>query len=94
MGDTQTIRADTSARQHMQSATPEELADEYLSDQLPPSARQFIAGFMKRYGIRGLGEIDIGRARWREDPPTSWAYCALSADRRAIPGTGCHFRAR
>jgi len=64
----QTIRADTSARQHMQSATPEELADEYLSDQLPPSAQQVIAGFMKRYGMRGLGEIDIGRARWREDP--------------------------
>ncbi|MCJ7659077.1 MAG: PEP-utilizing enzyme, partial [Anaerolineales bacterium] len=64
----QTIRADTSARQHMQNATPEELAVAYLREKLPPPAQKAIWGFMKRYGMRGLGEIDLGRPRWREEP--------------------------
>jgi pyruvate,water dikinase len=64
----QTIRADSGARQHMQNSTSEDLAEEYLSDQLPGAAQQAIASFMKRYGMRGLGEIDIGRPRWREEP--------------------------
>ena len=31
-------------------------------------AQAAVATFMERYGMRGLGEIDIGRPRWRENP--------------------------
>jgi pyruvate,water dikinase len=31
-------------------------------------AQTAIAGFMDRYGMRGVAEIDLGRPRWREDP--------------------------
>jgi pyruvate,water dikinase len=44
------------------------LASEYLDGKLPAAAQQAIAGFMERYGMRGLGEIDIGLPRWRDDP--------------------------
>ena len=27
-----------------------------------------MTAFLKRYGGRGLGEIDLGRTRWAEDP--------------------------
>jgi pyruvate,water dikinase len=40
----------------------------YLAGQLPASATIAIGQFLKRYGMRGTGEIDIGRPRWREDP--------------------------
>ena len=40
-----------------------------LSGWNPPRAAQnAVAGFMSRYGMRGVGEIDIGQPRWRDDP--------------------------
>ena len=44
------------------------LAEEYLAESLPYPAQAAIAGFMDRYGMRGLAEIDFGRPRWREQP--------------------------
>src|SRR5690606_20773602 len=44
------------------------LAARYQSGALPPSGQALIAGFLARYGGRGLGEIDLGRPRWSEDP--------------------------
>ena len=44
------------------------LADLYLARRLPPFAQGVIAAFMAKYGMRGLGEIDLGRPRWREQP--------------------------
>lgn len=44
------------------------LAARYQSGVLPPSGQALIAGFLARYGGRGLGEIDLGRPRWSEDP--------------------------
>ena len=44
------------------------LAARYQSGALPPSGQALIAGFLARYGGRGLGEIDLGRPRWNEDP--------------------------
>jgi pyruvate,water dikinase len=35
---------------------------------LPPPAQEAIAIFMAHFGMRGLGEIDIGRPRWQENP--------------------------
>ncbi|HEX6035969.1 MAG TPA: PEP-utilizing enzyme, partial [Anaerolineales bacterium] len=44
------------------------LAYDYLNGTLPETAQTAIADFMKRYGMRGLAEIDIGQLRWREEP--------------------------
>ena len=44
------------------------LASRYLNGTLPEAAQTAIADFMKRYGMRGLAEIDMGQLRWREDP--------------------------
>lgn len=62
------IRSDPSAFQHMLNINSRELARAYLEGQLPESAQNAIAHFLEKYGVRGLGEIDIGRRRWREDP--------------------------
>ncbi|MGE0732503.1 MAG: rifamycin-inactivating phosphotransferase [Acidimicrobiia bacterium] len=34
------------------------------------AAVEAIDGFLERYGMRGVGEIDIGRPRWAEQPST------------------------
>jgi pyruvate,water dikinase len=64
----QQIRSDPVALAHLQQGQPRALADEYRAARLPGSAQKAIAGFLQRYGIRGPGEIDLGRPRWREDP--------------------------
>jgi pyruvate,water dikinase len=40
----------------------------YRAGVLPSAAQTAIGGFLERYGMRGVGEVDLGRARWREDP--------------------------
>ena len=44
------------------------LAARYLSGTLPKASQAAVADFMQRYGMRGLGEIDMGQPRWREEP--------------------------
>jgi pyruvate,water dikinase len=49
--------------------------DESFLDALPTleggsEARDAIADFLDRFGMRGVGEIDITRPRWRERPST------------------------
>jgi pyruvate,water dikinase len=39
-----------------------------MAGQLPPVAQTAVAAFLEQYGMRGIGEIDLGRPRWREDP--------------------------
>jgi pyruvate,water dikinase len=64
----QQIRSDPAALAHMQQGQPQALADEYRAARLPERAQAALAGFLQRYGVRGPGEIDLGRPRWREDP--------------------------
>ncbi|MGL4650803.1 MAG: PEP/pyruvate-binding domain-containing protein, partial [Caldilineaceae bacterium] len=44
------------------------LADQWRARTLPPVAQGLLDQFLARYGVRGVGEIDMGRTRWREDP--------------------------
>jgi phosphoenolpyruvate synthase/pyruvate phosphate dikinase len=51
------------------------VADEGFLDELPEfaggtEARDAIEGYLDRYGMRCVGEIDITRPRWRERPTT------------------------
>lgn len=45
-----------------------ELADRYAAGQLPTQAQGAVAAFLAEYGMRGVGEIDLGVPRWRENP--------------------------
>ncbi|NOT32502.1 MAG: phosphoenolpyruvate synthase, partial [Planctomycetes bacterium] len=44
------------------------LARRCLAQELPASVQAAIEAFLAKYGMRGVGEIDLGRPRWREDP--------------------------
>lgn len=62
------VRSDPITNQHFIENDPEILARDYLEKKLPDLAQDRVAKFMSEYGMRGLGEIDIGRRRWREEP--------------------------
>ncbi|HEX9118048.1 MAG TPA: PEP/pyruvate-binding domain-containing protein [Anaerolineae bacterium] len=64
----QQIRHDPTSRAAFQGRTAAELAAAYEAGTLPDAAQQAFAGFLARYGGRGLAEIDLGRPRWSEDP--------------------------
>jgi len=62
------IRSEPSARRHLLNGNPEILAQQYLDGQLPETTQTALGQFLERYGMRGVAEIDLGRARWRENP--------------------------
>ncbi len=64
----QNIRGDAAAFAHFQAHDAATLAQQYLAQNLPKTAQDAVAGFLKRYGMRGVAEIDLGRTRWRENP--------------------------
>ena len=45
-----------------------DLSSRYLNGTLPAAAQTALARFLQQYGMRGVGEIDLGQPRWREDP--------------------------
>ncbi len=63
-----TIRKDEASTAVFSQKEGGALAEDYLAGALPDSAQTRIAQFMDQYGMRGLGEIDIGQPRWRENP--------------------------
>jgi pyruvate,water dikinase len=67
-GLSRTIDADPAARALFTQRTPEELARLFGAGQLPPAVQRDLGGFLEQYGHRGVREIDIGIARWSEDP--------------------------
>ena len=64
----QTLQADAASAQLFESTNAAALAGQYLAGNLPPAAQTALSEFLGRYGMRGLGEIDIGRPRWVENP--------------------------
>jgi|SRR5579859_2388535 len=65
------IHADPAALAAFAQLDAAALARAYLDGALPPAAQAAVARFMERYGMRGLGEIDFGQPRWREDPTST-----------------------
>lgn len=63
-----TIRQDQAARMEIESHPSPVLSEKYRAGGLNPLTRALLDEFLERYGRRGLGEIDIGRPRWKEDP--------------------------
>ncbi len=64
----QTIHDDAASLAAFQVQDAASLAATYLDEALPPVAQNALTVFLDRYGMRGNGEIDFGRKRWREDP--------------------------
>jgi len=62
------IRSDPPSAQLFEDTDSALLASRFLAGDLPPAAQVAVARFMDRYGMRGLGEIDFGQPRWREQP--------------------------
>ncbi|MBO0778069.1 MAG: hypothetical protein J2P37_04500, partial [Ktedonobacteraceae bacterium] len=65
---TQRIKADASAAQFVRETPIAEIAHGYLSGRLPTLLQSELTGFLRRYGHRGVAEIDMGVTRWSEDP--------------------------
>ena len=68
----QQIRADTASRACFAAtadgATAADLSRAYLAGSLPEVAQRALTGFLERYGMHAIAEIDLGRPRWRDDP--------------------------
>lgn len=64
----QTVKGDADSFLVFGKLSAEELTARFADGSLPPVAQTVISNFLARYGCRGLGEIDIGRTRWSEDP--------------------------
>ncbi|MEO7019166.1 MAG: PEP/pyruvate-binding domain-containing protein [Ktedonobacteraceae bacterium] len=64
----QQIRADSAVVDKVRTTPPEQLAQAYHGGQLPPLLQQGLAEFLRTYGHRAVAEIDLGLARWSEDP--------------------------
>jgi rifampicin phosphotransferase len=86
-GTAQAIAADAPAAAAFRDTDAPALAQRYLNQQLPAVAQAAVARFMERYGMRGVGEIDLGQPRWRDDPTplmhTLKSY--LQVDPRSAP---------
>jgi pyruvate,water dikinase len=64
----QIIRADAAAAAHFSATGSDALVAEFRAGGLPEVAQTAIAQFLEMYAMRGVGEIDLGRPRWRENP--------------------------
>jgi pyruvate,water dikinase len=63
-----TIKADAESLNLFNASDAATLARHYLEGTLPSAAQNVVTRFMDQYGMRGVGEIDFGQPRWREDP--------------------------
>ena len=63
----QRIRA-AGAEKLLWEMPPAALGDRYQAGTLPAAVQEEVGGFLRRYGFRGVAEIDAGVARWVEDP--------------------------
>ncbi|MGH2481968.1 MAG: PEP/pyruvate-binding domain-containing protein, partial [Ktedonobacteraceae bacterium] len=64
----QRVGSDPAIANQVIHTPPEQLARTYREGQLPPLLQQGLSDFLRIYGHRGVAEIDLGLARWSEDP--------------------------
>ncbi len=62
------IRADSASAQIFRTLDDQALVSHYRAGSLPPAAQTAVKRFIDKYGMRGLGEFDLGQPRWRENP--------------------------
>jgi phosphohistidine swiveling domain-containing protein len=64
----QAIRAEANTAAYFAETDVTVLVSAYRAGNLPPAAQTAITRFLATYGVRGVGEIDLGRPRWHDDP--------------------------
>jgi len=62
------LRNDPESKKVFSNQSAEQLAEHFQADHLPDVSQTAIFEFLRQYGMRGLGEIDLGNPRWREHP--------------------------
>ncbi len=62
------IKKDTVSLALFHQTKPQELGRQYLEEALPPASQQALHSFMHEYGMRAVGEFDLGVPRWNEKP--------------------------
>ena len=62
------IQQDADGRAYFEAHPAQELAADYKTGKMPDAVQAAVDKFMHAYGVRGVGEVDLGRKRWREDP--------------------------
>ncbi len=62
------LAADPEAAAALRTRTPAQLARDHHAGTLPPVLREVLSNFLATHGARGIAEIDVGVARWGEDP--------------------------
>ena len=62
------IRDDPASAEAFTGGDPSALAESYRDDGLPIVAQSGLASFLRDYGHRAVAEIDLGMARWSDDP--------------------------
>jgi pyruvate,water dikinase len=81
------IQAEGSAAALFASNDPRKLAARYKQATLPPATQGALEEFFLRYGMRAVGEIDVGNPRWRETPEqilqTLQSYLQIDDPQRA-----------
>jgi rifampicin phosphotransferase len=79
-----TIKADSESLDVFSGSDAPSLARRYLEGTLPSTAQNAVRRFMDQYGMRGVGEIDFGQPRWRENPTavmqTLQSYLQINED--------------
>jgi phosphohistidine swiveling domain-containing protein len=65
---TKAIRRDPASLLAFERNSASQLSAGYLKGELPKGLQAIVDPFLMKYGGRGLGEIDLGRARWAEEP--------------------------
>lgn len=61
------LRRDAEAARSLRERSPAELAEAYRHGALPEALQRGLAEFLRRYGHRGIAEIDLGLPRCSED---------------------------
>jgi pyruvate,water dikinase len=86
------IRDDAESREAVLGKPTNEVAAAYLVGALPGVAQRALGEFLEQYGMRAVGEIDLGRPRWSDDPASAiaslQAYVGLPDD---APGPAVEF---
>ncbi len=62
------IAEDAASRAALLGTSQAALVELYRAGSLPPVLQSVLADFLRKFGARGVAEIDIGVARWGEDP--------------------------
>ncbi len=62
------IKSDPPSLEALSTARIEALVKSFTRGKLPNVMQEAVGRFLERYGMTGTREMDIGAARWREDP--------------------------